>query len=992
MKYTPQDIEPKWQGIWESTGINTAQDSDTREKYYVLDMFPYPSASGLHVGHWRGYVLSDVAARIKKAQGYNVLHPMGWDAFGLPAENYALQKGVHPRIATNENIAGIKQQLKQMGTCFDWSREIDTTDPEYYKFTQWIFLKMFEKGLAYREDKEINWCPKDKTGLANEEVVDGQCDRCGTVVEKKRVPQWILKITAYADRLLNDLDDLEWPEKVKAMQRNWIGKSEGTKIDFTIQFDTPGAKEGRIPVFTTRADTLYGCTYIVLAPEHPWVTLAIDDNHNVLSNKQEVINYVKATQAKTNVDRLEETKEKTGVQLLGINAVNPINNEKIPVLVADYVLGDYGTGAVMAVPAHDERDWEFAKKYDLPIIETVVPNRIDTKNPPVEGKKTVERQTVQAIVRNPKDNTYLILKWTKQPWTTFPMGGVEEGEDVIEAARREVLEETGYSNLKFIKTLGGQIRAEYFAAHKDQNRVAYTTGVMFELINEEKVQVSTEEEEAYTIHWVTKDKISYPAIVHAELADWLTRWDKKNLSYCEDGILINSGEFSGLTSNDARKKIAEKLVSLGSGELTTNFKLRDWVFSRQRYWGEPIPLIYCENCKEKPHNEGEKLNPGWFAIPESELPLQLPQVEKYEPTGTGESPLAGIPEFMHTTCPRCEGKAVRETNTMPQWAGSCWYYLAYAMKDKENTSASLLQKHYQEAFKQWMPVDLYVGGVEHAVLHLLYARFWFKFLYDLGVVAQPEPFMHLFNQGMVNLNGAKMSKSKGNVVSPDEMVAQYGTDSLRAYELFIAPPEQDAEWNSQGLSGVSRFLNKVWDLAQSTISNGITYAPEQLLEISVEIPETVLQVKTHQTIKKFNEAVTDFRYNTLVSTLMEFTNFLSDNKETLKSYPHPLAVLIQLLSPICPHIAEELWHQLGFKESLFSGVYNWPVHNDKFLMADTITITIQENGKLRGTIEIPTDCDEDMALSALRETKYASLFTDAKKTIYVKNKIINIVR
>lgn len=859
-KYSPNQIEQKWQEIWKRSGINAAKDLDVgnpstnaqSKKYYCLDMFPYPSGSGLHVGHWRGYVLSDVAARIKKAQGYNVLHPMGWDAFGLPAENYALKMGVHPRISTDENIKAIKRQLMQMGTCIDWSREIDTTDPEYYKYTQWIFLQMYERGLAYRTDMEINWCPQDKTGLANEEVIDGKCERCGTSVEKKKIPQWVLKITAYADRLLTDLDQLDWPEKVKTMQRNWIGKSEGLQFSAHVK-----DSDLIIETYSAHFEAFVADTFVVIAPDHPLLPELIRD----IQNKQEIMGFCEEILAERIKSR--EEREPTGI-FTGKYLTDVINGGELPIWVASYALADYGTGIVKC-SAHDERDFAFAKKYNIPLRAVLLP-----EDPELRAK------------------------------------------------------------------------VESFD-------ICYTD--------------------------------------------------------MQQGILSAPAEFAGKKAGSVRQEIIEHCEQKGYARRTTNYKLRDWIFSRQRYWGEPIPLVYCQHCAASPANEGEKQNPGWIPVPESELPLRLPDVEKYEPTGTGESPLAGIPEFVNTTCPRCGGPAKRETNTMPQWAGSCWYYMAYAIKDAAKPqSPSLLNDEVKRSLKKWLPVDLYVGGVEHAVLHLLYARFWHKVLFDIGVVDHPEPFKHLFNQGMVTLSGAKMSKSKGNVVSPDEMIEKYGTDALRAYELFIAPPEQDAEWNTNGLSGVARFLSKVWDLATEVIAartdssknliDGVIAHnnPGRFLDLSIEIPEAALQVKMHQTIKKYNEAIADFRYNTLVSTLMEYTNFLIENKSTLKDYPQPLILLIQLLSPICPHIAEELWVRLGFESSLFSGIYDWPEHNDRYLIGDMTTVTIQENGKFRGTIEVVTDSDQAAVEASIKETRFASLLEGYKKIIYVPNKIINVVR
>ena len=630
-KYNFKEIEEKWRKIWEENPVNPPDDS--KPKYYCLDMFPYPSGNGLHVGHWRGYVLSDVISRQKLMEGYELLHPMGWDAFGLPAENYAIKTGTHPSEATKKSISNIKRQVNDIAAIYDWDKEINTTDPEYYKWTQWIFIQMFKNGLAYEKEMPLNWCPNCKAVLANEEATNGVCDRCGATVTKKNLRQWMLRITKYADRLLNDLDKLDWPEKVKKMQSDWIGKSYGAEIDFPVD-----GTDKSIKVYTTRPDTLYGATFMVLSPEHPIVK-----DITTAEYKDAMDKYCYEASTKSNVSRMTD-KEKTGV-FTGSYGINPLNGAKTPIWVSDYVLADYGTGAIMCVPAHDDRDFEFAKKFDLPIIQVI---------------------------------------------------------------------------------------------SKDGKEVENLT-------------------EAYT----------------------------------EPGIMINSNEFNGMKSEDAKKKVPDYMEEKGFGKKTVNFKLRDWVFSRQRYWGEPIPLIHCEKC-------------GTVPVPEDQLPVILPNVKSYKPTDTGESPLAAIDEWVNTTCPCCGGPAKRETNTMPQWAGSSWYYLRYCDNHNDKELAS------KEALKKWLPVDMYVGGVEHAVLHLLYARFYTKFLHDIGVVDFDEPFKRLFNQGMITKDGAKMSKNKGNVVSPDETVENYGCDSLRMYELFIGPPELDSEWDDNGIDGVFRYLNKVW--------------------------------------------------------------------------------------------------------------------------------------------------------------------------------------
>lgn len=828
-KYNPSEIEPKWQELWEKSKLNEAKNGDKRPKYYCLDMFPYPSGSGLHVGHWRGYVLSDVAARVKKIEGFNVLHPMGWDAFGSPAENDAIKKGIHPKISVQQNIDGIRSQLKQIGACYDWKRELNTTDPNYYKWTQWMFLQMFKKGLAYKKEMPINWCPSCKTGISNEDVVGGECERCGTQVSKKNLNQWMIKITAYADRLLADLDKLDWPEKVKKMQSDWIGKSEGINIWYEIE-----GSDKKIEVYTTRPDTNFGATFIVAAPESGFVK----ENFSSFENQDEIKKYLEDSSKKSDIDRIAEGRKKTGV-FTGLYAINHLTDKKMPIYISDFVLAHVGTGCVVGVPGHDTRDFEFAQEKNLEVIRVVIGS---------DGDKS-------------------------------PITKIEQ-----------VQEETG--------------------------------------------------------------------------------------------IMINSGFLDGMDIHEATKAIMDHLEEKGWGKRAHNYKMRDWVFARQRYWGEPIPIVICEKC-------------GPVPIEEKDLPLLLPEIEKYEPTGTGESPLAAVTDWVNTTCPRCRGPAKRETDTMPQWAGSCWYFLGYALspdalKAKE---INFINPEFKALLKEWLPADLYVGGIEHAVLHLLYSRFWTKFLCDIGAVEFDEPFNRLFNQGMIYKLGAKMSKSKGNVVSPDDMIARYGTDALRGYELFMAPPDQDAEWSDSGVPGVHRFLNKVWDLGVEIAEITESASVKKILEDSFEIGETELEVTTHKTIKKFNEALESFRYNTLISTLMEFTNFLQSKKELLYTYPQPYLILVMLLSPIAPHIAEEIWNQFGFTESIFSGAFSWPKHDPEKIKEDFISIVVQENGKLRGNILVPTNAEEAEVLKICNDSpKLVEICSNPKKMVYVKNRLINIVK
>ena len=797
-EYNHKSIEQKWRKNWEIKPINL--NDGKKDKYYCLDMFPYPSGTGLHVGHWRGYVISDVWSRYQILHGKYVIHPMGWDAFGLPAENFAIKTGQHPRISTEQNINNIKRQIKEISAVYDWDMELNTTDPDFYKWTQWIFVQMFKNGLAYEKEMPINWCPSCKTGLSNEEVVDGKCERCGAEVTKKNLKQWMLRITKYADRLLEDLDTLDWPEKVKKMQSEWIGRSYGAEVDFKVD-----GTDKSLTVYTTRPDTLHGATFIVLAPEHALASeLATEEN------KQAVEDYIYRASTRSNIDRMQD-KEKTGV-FTGSYAVNPLNGKKLPIWLSDYVLSDYGTGAIMCVPAHDTRDFEFAKKFDMPIIQVIS-----------------------------KDGT------------------------------------------------------------------------------------ESELTEAYTD---------------------------------TDGILINSGDWNGRKSSEMKAEAPEIIEEMGIGKKKTNYKLRDWVFSRQRYWGEPIPIIHCPNC-------------GHVPVPEEELPLRLPDVEKYEPTGTGESPLAAIEEWVNTTCPTCGAKAKRETNTMPQWAGSSWYFLRYI--DVNNTE-KLVDR---EKADKLLPVDMYVGGVEHAVLHLLYARFYTKFLYDIGVIDFVEPFKKLFNQGMICKDGAKMSKSKGNVVSPDELVRDYGCDSVRMYELFVGPPELDAEWNDRGMEGVYKFINRFYKLIMENKDKNYGKTAE-------------MDKLKNKMIQEITERTDTFSFNTVISGFMENTNKITDlakkqggiDKDTLK-------IMTILIAPFAPHIAEELWEGLGETTSVFEAI--WPEVDENALKETTMEIVVQINGKVKAKINVDVTLDKDSVISAAKEELGDRLPENIVKEIYVPGKIVNIV-
>ena len=799
--YNHKVVEKKWQKVWDDEKAFAATDDYSKPKYYALVEFPYPSGQGLHVGHPRPYTALDIVARKRRMQGYNVLYPMGWDAFGLPTENYAIKNKVHPKIVTANNVAHFKDQLHSLGYSFDWDREINTTDPNYYKWTQWIFLKLFKAGLAYKKEMPINWCTSCKVGLANEEVVNGRCERCGSEVVRKVKSEWMLKITEYADKLIEGLNDVDYIERVKVSQRNWIGKSTGAEVDFSIK-----GKEDKLRIYTTRCDTLFGVTYMVVSPEHPY----LDKYKAEIKNWSEIEAYREAASKKSDFERAELAKDKTGVQIDGLVAVNPVNGKEVPIWVSDYVLMSYGTGAIMAVPAHDERDWEFAKKFNLPIIQVVAKN----------------------------------------------------GEAV------------------------------------DVNEAAFT-------------DVAT-------------------------------------------GVLINSDFLNGLEVKDAKEKMISYLEEKGIGTAKTNYKLRDWVFSRQRYWGEPIPIVECEKC-------------GYVPIDESELPLMLPEVESYMPTDNGESPLAAMTDWVNTTCPCCGGPAKRETDTMPQWAGSSWYFLRYCDPHNDKALAS------PESLKYWLPVDWYNGGMEHTTLHLLYSRFWHKFLYDQKVVPTPEPYQKRTSHGMIlGENGEKMSKSRGNVVNPDDIVREYGADTLRTYEMFIGAFDLAASWSEDGVKGCRRFLERVWKL-QDIMTDEEGYSAD-------------LETKMHRTIKKVSNDFENLKYNTAIAAMMALINdFYKKNAVTKGEYK----TLITLLNPVAPHITEELWQIVGGEGYLYQTT--WPEYDEAKTVESTVEIAVQINGKTKGTITIGKDDAKDDVIAKAKESIADKLTGNIVKEIYVPGRIVNIV-
>ena len=999
--YQPRKIERKWQERWRKADLYRTPDIPKRDKRYVLDMFPYPSGAGLHVGHPLGYIATDVLARHFRMKGYDVLHPMGWDAFGLPAENYAIKNKIHPSVAVKQNIEGFKQQLDLFGFSYDWSREINTTDPEYYKWTQWIFLELFKQGLAYEAELPINWCPKDKTGLANEEVVNGLCERCGTPVERRNLRQWVLKITEYADRLLNDLDELDWPERIKEMQRNWIGRSEGAEVVFDIKNanELTSLRAYELKVFTTRPDTLFGATYVTLAPEHPLLQGIGDTGYGIgITNTAEVATYVEAAKNKSDLER-QEAKEKTGVKLEGVVAVNPMTKEDLPVFVADYVLGHYGTGAIMAVPAHDERDYEFATRFGLPIRQVIAPHLYDDESPPRSDKDTVERTVVQGIVKHWAKDEVLQIVWKKMPWKTFVIGGAEDGETMEEAVAREVREETGYQDIKAITRVSHEMRSEWFAAHKDENRYARMHVFLVELGSSAQEELTEEENAKHDLVWVPFREIptAYHPVGELPLI-WQALQSGKpvHAPFTGEGLLINSGEFSEVASAEARMKITEQLAKQGSGEAKVQYKLRDWIFSRQRYWGEPIPLVFCEHCaeetlrrrsgqtrnkKQETKSEGEKINPGWVPVPEDHLPVKLPEVASYEPTGTGESPLAAMPDFVNTTCPNCGGEAKRETNTMPQWAGSCWYYLRYI--DPKNS------KRFVDAKKEkaWMPVDLYLGGAEHAVLHLLYARFWHKVLFDRGHVSTNEPFAKLFNQGMIlGPDHQKMSKSRGNVINPDEVIEQYGADAFRLYEMFMGPLNQEKPWDTQGMIGLFRFLKKTYELAQSA---GGSVPPEPGgLTLRGTHSDAEAERARHRLIKKVTGDIEKFDMNTAIAAMMEFLNA---RKKGLSQ--KDTEALTLLLAPFAPHLSEEIWQEVLKREGSVHA-QPWPEYDETVTKEETVTIAVQVNGKLRGTVAAAqgsTEAEVVVLANSVANVVRALEGKEIKKTIFVPDKIVNFI-
>jgi len=1132
-KYDPKTIEPKWQQTWDDTKLYRAADTDPRDKYYYLFEFPYPSGDGLHVGHVRSQVALDIMARHKRMQGYNVLLPVGWDAFGLPTENYAIKHKIAPQIATAQNVANFKRQIKSLGISIDWDREINTTDPGYYKWTQWIFLQLLEKGLAYQAEMPINWCPKEKTGLANEEVVNGVHERCGTPVEKKLLKQWMLKITAYADRLVEDLKSVDYLDRIASQQVNWIGRSEGAEIEFT-------AAGEKLMVYTTRPDTLAGATFLVLAPEHPVVAKITTPEQRAA-----VEAYVKQAQSESEVARQDTSRPKTGVWT-GATAKNPLSGEAMPVWVADYVLAGYGTGAIMAVPAHDERDHAFAAAMNDTLANSPASEFTDQVTPPRADQPFQERSAVQVFVKHPTEDKYLLLKklgwetetygsvtggiesgetplmaglrelreetgythiasvqeaatpyyahfyhehkkhnltaqvltvvvalqdlhqepvtadekklhelrWvTAEEFTTkihgegakevfgqyiagnlatklkiipviepitgtphgddhkkeaivgvvhnsktnetllldwgprhsnwggmlFVGGGVDEGEDLVDAAKREVAEETGYHKLKFIRQTEVAVNNYYYSNVKDRHDMAHMTGVLFELEDDEQIELKQDEAEKnkYTVKWVPDDEVF--STVNDAGHEVIYRMLMREEAFPGEGVLINSGEFNGLSGIEAKRAITKWLFDKGIGKGATKYKLRDWIFSRQHYWGEPIPVVHC--AKD-----------GVAPVPADQLPVTLPEVESYEPTDTGESPLAAMTDWVDTTCPKCGGPAKRETDTMPNWAGSSWYWLRYMDPHNDKAFVDRAKLDY------WGMVDLYNGGMEHTTLHLLYSRFWHKFLYDQGLVPTPEPYARRRSHGMIlGPDGVKMSKSKGNVINPDKVVEEYGADTLRLYEMFMGPFDEQTAWSDERLNGVSRFMYRVWTLAQDMIT-----PPEVSDEPAGNLGafETEADRMTHKTLKKIHHDIENMQFNTAVSAFMEYINFLVKPENRARILAPDAAALRQrtvrtltlMLAPFTPHLAEELWRDLGEEGSVHAA--GWPKYDPELIKEDVATIVVQVNGKVRANLVVAVDASEDEVTDAAKADEHvAKYLAEGKlvKTIVVPRKLVNFV-
>ncbi len=1212
-KFKPANFEAKWQKKWESDKTFSPDMDSAKRPYYNLMMFPYPSAEGMHVGNMYAHTGADIHGRFRRMQGYDVFEPIGLDGFGIHSENYAMKVGRHPKEQAQVSEENFYRQMHSTGSGFDWQRTVETYDPEYYKWTQWLFTQMFKAGLAYKEKASVNFCPSCKTVLADEQVIAGECERCGSIVEKRMLEQWFFRITQYAGRLLDNIPKLDWTQKVKVAQTNWIGRSKGALITFPIAdfrlkngekpnfvllqgykggadrnfipwlkerleasgfsvqtpelpqrdnpreqeqvtyvletvkmdentvvvghslgavialkvleqlshgieklvlvggFAQPSFKDGvnrpysthftweydwssiqskvreisilhdendpvisdeqskkladnlgvpvqrvkakephfrgksesevlkalipTIDAFTTRPDTIFGATFMVIAPEHPIVSSITSLEYKIDKNSLESVkNYVKEAANKTEAERMEDNREKTGV-FSGLYAVNPASGKKIPIWIADYVLAEYGTGAIMAVPAHDSRDYDFAKKYDLPICDVIMPLRVDTKNPPHPDEKMVERQAVQAIIKHPTQDKILMLDWKELGWKTLVIGGVEAGEDVVTAALREIKEETGYKNLKFIKQLGGQIQSEFYAKHKGENRRAFFTGLYFELENEERDEVIDEEKAKHEVLWVDRKKV--PGLIHAAEIDLLwERLENDQFVYEGAGLLQNSGKLDGYHSEDDSDKIFAFISDNGIGIPQEQYHLRDWLISRQRYWGPPIPMIYCQTCatagkswftteeakvyrstKKQASNNKEKRQilkfdiwdldtsadmAGWYPVPDTDLPVLLPDIQDFKPMGTGSSPLANHPEFYEILCPECGSKAVRETDVSDTFLDSAWYFLRYLATDWHDMpfpSRALAERGKRKAeseseIENWklkiensqqrskfLPVSIYIGGAEHSVLHLLYARFVTMVLHDLGYTDFEEPFKKFFAHGLLIKEGAKMSKSKGNVIVPDEYIAKYGADTLRSYLMFLGPFNQGGDFYDTGIEGMFRFLRRIWYL----IVNRSTLGDEA---------EVITRAR-HKTIAGVTKDFEEFGYNTAIAKLMELYNLITEGKdenEKIVLSPDTVSAFLQMLAPFAPHMTEELWHTvLDKKESIHHSA--WPSYDKSLIQDATVVIVVQVNGKRRGEVVVSREELENQEKIQEQAQSVAAKYlqSPAKKVIYVPGKIINFV-
>lgn len=934
-----QIIEKKWQDYWDNHHTFEAKIDKSKEKYYYLVEFPYPSGAGLHVGHVRSYTALDVLARKKRMMGYNVLFPMGWDAFGAPAEQYAIKNHIHPSIAVKENIKTFKGQIKKLGISFDWSREFSTTDPEYYKWTQWQFLQFFKNGMAYKAKKNINWCPKCKTGLSNEDSSGGVCERCGTQVVQKEKEQWMLRMSDYAEDLIDGLKDTDFQERTKTAQINWIGKSTGAEVDFKL-----AQVNEKLTVYTTRPDTLFGVTFMVVAPEHPYIDLY----SGLIKNMNEVIDYREQTNKKTEFERTQLVKDKTGIKLDGLSAINPVNGKEIPIYISDYVMMNYGTGAIMAVPAHDTRDYDFAKKFGIDIIQVL------EEETGISHSDEAKKKSIVAIVYDEKQDKYLTINWGKNGGRLFVGGTIKENESALDCAIREIQEETGYTDISLVRD-SFKINHHYYAYNKDKYFNIEATPLLFKLNSDKKVNQNLDDDENFQVEWVSKDVISKEII--DELHKKSFEYTINETAMVGDGVHINSDGLDGLHKEEAISKMISYLEEKGIGRKKTNYKLQDWIFTRQRFWGEPIPLIYCDDC-------------GWVAVPDEDLPVLLPNVAEYEPTDDGESPLARIDEFVNTTCPHCGKPAKRETDTMPNWAGSSWYWLRYMDPHNDKEFAS------REALEYWGKVDWYNGGMEHATRHLLYARFWNQFLYNMGLVPNKEPFKVRASHGMIlGEGGVKMSKSLGNVINPDDIVKVYGADSLRTYEMFIGDYEKEATWSEQGLNGCKKYLDRVARIGEKVNDS---------LEYSKEIEKDI-----HKTIKKVTEDIDGLKFNTAVSSLMILLNKMEKmNSISKKDY----RTYLMLLNPFAPHITEELNEMYKLGNPICES--SWPSYDENKMIDEEKEIAVQVNGKVRATILVHiNDTDDIIQEKALNEDNVKK-HIDGKeivKVIVIKGRIVNIV-